>query len=289
MIILIARLPRAIFFCDLGAMTSSQQFSYALSKWGASWSFIFRNKLGHFFIYPIVLTIALNIIAFSGIQRIADYLMVWVKQWVGVPQGELFDSFTDFFQHVASNLTLALIWILGIIVFYKISKYVSMAIMSPVMSILSSKTEEIITGKSSPFDFGQFLKDIVRGVALSVRNLFMELFFTGAIFFVNIIVGFIFPPAEIVLTPLSAIVSLAIGAFYSGFGTIDYALENRRYTFHQSIQFMRKNKGLAVGNGLMYSLLFRIPFIGVAIATVTSTVSGTIIVCEERYLKSSGE
>lgn len=195
----------------------------------------------------------------------------------------MFDSVTGFFHHLFNNITLALVWIMGIVVFYKISKYVALAVMSPVMSILSSKTEEIITGKSSPFEINQFLKDILRGIALSARNLFMELFFTGGLFFINIIIGIFAGPLDIIVTPLSALVSFAIGAYYSGFGTLDYALENRRYSFNQSIQFMRRNKGLAIGSGLMYSLLFRIPFLGVSIATVTSTVAGTIIICEEKY------
>lgn len=264
-------------------MTSSQQFKYALSKWGSSWSFIFKHKLTHFFIYPIILTILLNIVAFQALQEIVDYARHQVGQWIGVPEGEMFDSFTGFFQHLFNNITVALVWVMGIVVFYKVSKYVALAVMSPVMSILSSKTEEIITGKSSPFEFDQFLKDIIRGIALSVRNLFMELFFTGGIFFINIIIGIFAGPLDIIVTPVSAVVSFAIGAYYSGFGTLDYALENRRYSFNQSIQFMRRNKGLAIGSGLMYSLLFRIPFLGVSIATVTSTVAGTIIICEEKY------
>jgi CysZ protein len=153
------------------------------------------------------------------------------------------------------------------------------------MSLLAVRTEEIITGVSSPFELGQLFKDIIRGVALSLRNLFMELILNAGLFAVNVVVAFLFAPLDIILSPLSFVISMGISAYYSGFSTIDYALENRRYSFNQSIAFMRKNKGLAIGNGLMYTLLYRIPILGVAVCTITSTVSGTMIVCDEKYNK----
>lgn len=262
-----------------------QHFSYAFSKWTASWSFIFRNKLGHFFIYPVVITILLNILAFKAIRHLADQSLILVEQWLGKPEGGVFDSFADFFTHLASNITVALTWILGVFIFYKISKYVTLAVMSPVMSILAVKTEEIITGRKTPFDPVQFFRDIIRGMAISLRNLVMELFFLGALFFVNIIIAIFFAPADLIVTPVSTFLSFVISAYYSGFSTMDYALENRKYSLNKSVAFMRKNPGLAIGNGMMYTLLFRIPFIGVAIAAITSTVSGTLIICEEKYNK----
>jgi CysZ protein len=267
-------------------MTTRQQFFYAISMWSKSWGFIFKNKLGHYFIYPLVVAILLNFVAFQFIDDVVDLAKGVIQGWVGVPQeGHAFDSVSEFFTHLAVSLTSVLAWIAGIIIFWKISKYITLAIMSPVMSLLAVRTEEIITGVSSPFEFGQLLKDIIRGVALSLRNLFMELTLNAGLFLVNIVVAIVFTPLDIILSPLSFFISLGISAYYSGFSTIDYALENRRYSFSQSISFMRKNKGLAIGNGLMYSLLYRIPILGVAICTITSTVSGTMIVCEEKYNK----
>jgi hypothetical protein len=41
---------------------------------------------------------------------------------------------------------------------------------------------------------------------------------------------------------------------------------------------MRANKGMAVGNGTFYAILFAIPVIGVTLSTVLSTVAGTLMV-----------
>ncbi|MFY7708924.1 MAG: EI24 domain-containing protein, partial [Flavobacteriales bacterium] len=274
------------FFSIFTAMTTRQQFFYAISMWSKSWGFIFKNKLAHYFIYPLVVAIILNFVAFQFIDDLVDLAKGFIQGWVGVPQeGHAFDSLSEFFTHLAVSVTSVLAWIAGVVIFWKVSKYITLAIMSPVMSLLAVRTEEIITGVSSPFEFGQLFKDIIRGVALSLRNLFMELTLNAGLFVVNIVVAIVFAPLDIILSPLSFVISLGISAYYSGFSTIDYALENRRYSFNQSIAFMRKNKGLAIGNGLMYSLLYRIPILGVAICTITSTVSGTMIVCEEKYNK----
>lgn len=271
-------------------MTSSKQFGLALDNWFKSWNFIFKNRLAHFFLYPILVSILLSIGATKFIKYLVSLLMDYVHQFLGIPEGEIFDSFSNFFHHLSHNLIEWSAWLLGIVIFWKISKYVTLALMSPVMSILSSKTLECIEGKTTPFDFGQFIKDILRGITLSIRNLFAELFMNLLLFALNIMVAFIFAPAEIILSPLTWFVSILISAYYSGFSTMDYALENKRFTYSQSVAFIRKNFGLAIGNGLPYALIFRIPFLGPSIAIVTCTVAGTILVSNNKFhTKISGE
>jgi CysZ protein len=263
-------------------MTNYQQFKYALGMWPKAWSFIFKNKLSHFFLYPFLAAITIYLGATKLIDLLIDKLMAYVHFLIGAPMGDAFDSWESFFLHLASNVVQFIAWICGLYVFWKISKYVTLIIMSPVMSVLSSRTEEIITGKSLPFDFGQLMKDIVRGSALSLRNLFLELSITMAIMFANVIVALVFAPLDFIVTPVSLIASFLVGAYFSGFSNLDYPLENRRYSFQGSIRFMRANKGLAVGNGLIYSLLVKVPILGVTLATVTTTVAATMIVCDEK-------
>ena len=111
-----------------------------------------------------------------------------------------------------------------------------------------------------------------------MRNFFLELGINTALFIINVAIAFIFPPLDILISPMSAIASFLVSAYFFGFAAIDYTLENRRYTFRQSINFMRSNKGLAIGNGTFYAILFAIPVFGVTLSTILSTVAGTLMV-----------
>lgn len=258
-------------------MTFWKQFEKGFAAWRKSWSFIRQNGLSHFFIYPILVSIILFLATTRIIKFLVDYLIHWITSYIGVAEGDMFDSFTNFFTQLGTSIVEFAAWGLSLVIFWKISKYVTLAIMSPVMSLLASRAQEKITGETQPFNIQQFISDIGRGIALSIRNLFAELGMNLILFLLNVMVGFIFAPLDIILSPLSWVISLLISAYYSGFSTMDYAMENQRFSYSKSVRFIRKNSGLAVGNGLPYSLLFRIPFIGPSIVIVTCTVAGVLL------------
>ena len=43
---------------------------------------------------------------------------------------------------------------------------------------------------------------------------------------------------------------------------MDYTLE-RHFGYKQSVQFVKKNKGFATGNGIVFMLLLLVPFVGI--------------------------
>ena len=70
-----------------------------------------------------------------------------------------------------------------------------------------------------------------------------------------------------------------ISAYFYGFAFIDYTNERRRLTVKQSVHFIRENKGMAVGNGVVFALAMFIPFCGTTIAgfvAIVSVVAATI-------------
>jgi len=147
------------------------------------------------------------------------------------------------------------------------------------MALLSERTEEIITGKVYPFNFGQFIKDIFRGVLIALRNMFIEFGFLFLGFFVVWIpfVGWVF-----------ALFLIIVSYYFYGFSMIDYVSERRKMGVSQSVSYVRKNKGLAIGNGFIFSLVFAIPFLGGMIAAVIAPVAACIAVMdlESRHAKN---
>lgn len=143
--------------------------------------------------------------------------------------------------------------------------------MSPIMALLSERTEEIITGKVYPFKIGQFIKDIGRGVVIALRNMFIEF-------------GFIFLGFFVVWIPIvgwiCALFLVLVSYYFYGFSMIDYVSERRKMSISQSTSYVRKHKGLAIGNGFIFSLIFAIPFVGAIIAAVIAPVAACLAVLE---------
>lgn len=135
----------------------------------------------------------------------------------------------------------------------KFSKYLVVVLLSPLISHLSMKTEKLLTGNTYPFSFRQLIHDVKRAMRIVVRNLMWEYFFFMIIFIVSLL-GWEDPKSS----PIFYLTFL-IGFFYYGFAFLDYINERRRLDVNESILFVRKNRGLAVGLGSIYSLLILVP------------------------------
>jgi len=258
--------------------------SLGVRTWFRSWQFVFSKGLAIYFIYPIILSILLSMGAVALIREVVDYAMSFVRPFIESPpldSSSTWEAVKQVFQDIASFAVSFVLWIAAFYTFVKLSKYLILALMSPVMAYLSERTDEILTGKKNPFSPAQFIRDVVRGIAIAVRNLFIELILGWAILAAHLSITLFFPPAAVILAPVIPFVSFGIGAYFFGFSTIDYAFERKRFSLRKSVQIMRSMKGVAVGNGALFSILFYIPLIGVSIATVTCTVAAVLAVHEK--------
>jgi CysZ protein len=170
-------------------------------------------------------------------------------------------------------------WLLRLIVWFIGStfiKYIILILLSPLFSILSESTEEKLTGKKFSFSFVQLIKDIFRGVVITLRNLFMQLLISSGLWLVTIF----FPPLLFVTVPLSVI----IGWYFIGFSIMDYNCERHKYSTAQSVTFINKHKGYMIGIGCVYSVFLALPLpfhlgdiigimFGPAVAVIGATMS----------------
>lgn len=164
-----------------------------------------------------------------------------------------------------------LILTLGLILF----KHLVFALSSPFMSFFSEKIEEGITGRraAAALHPAKMLRDLVRGLRLSLRNVLRELFFTGLL----LLLGFI--PGLALAIPL---LILLVQAYYAGAGNLDYTLE-RRHNARDTIAYVRRHRFLAIGNGLAFVLLL-FTGIGFLVAIPLGTAAATleVVALEER-------
>jgi CysZ protein len=66
---------------------------------------------------------------------------------------------------------------------------------------------------------------------------------------------------------------------------MDYTLE-RHYKYKESVQFVHRNRGLAIGNGIVFILFLLIPVIGVILVLPLSVTAASTKTVEVLKLKN---
>ncbi len=131
-----------------------------------------------------------------------------------------------------------------------LSGFLLLLILSPVFSLVSEEVGVKLSEQTYRFSPVQLLKDIIRGIKISLRNMFYQ--YIG----IAIISTVLYFLPEIQLIHLTGnVLIILITAYFYGFSILDYAMENYRMPYRDSVQFVHQNPGLAIGLGSVYYLM----------------------------------
>lgn len=228
----------------------------------------------HYYLYPIILCVIYYLSLIGSIKFFSEYLLDNLLGTYLTPIDKKIEGFWSFLSFFSiKNLAVVLTWGISFLLSTKFSKYVILILLSPVFAFLSERVDEKLTGKQYPFDLFQLIKDVFRGIFIAVRNLTIELFLIGILTMASFFAG----PFAIILVPLLWLIS----SYFYGFSMMDYTSERRKYSIAKSVEFVRNNKGIALGNGMMYSVFDMIPVIGIIFAPINAVVGATISIIEK--------
>lgn len=250
-----------------------EQLGLGMRTYIDSMGFVFQKGLWMYFLYPLILALLMFYGSYSLSDMLSSKCETWLRDLIGEGSTEGWFSYVSGFLHFFLNIAFKIIFFF---VYSTFSKYIILILMSPLMALLSEKTEEILTGNKYPFQLIQFMKDVLRGTVIALRNMLIEF----SIIFICIFIAWI--PVLGWITPLFLLV---ISYYFYGFSMLDYCCERKRMSVKEGVSFVRKNKGLAIGNGFIFSLLFAIPFFGTLLAPVLAPVAASISVVELEKLK----
>jgi CysZ protein len=165
--------------------------------------------------------------------------------------------------------------------FFYFSGQIVLMLMTPVLSYASEKTEKILTNVSYTFSFKIFIRQVFRSLLLSFRNLSIQLL----VMLLVVIITFI-PILGWMIIPLSFIVVFIVNSYFLGFSFLDFSFERKNYSINQTVNIIRKNKGLAIGYGSIYYVFMMIPFLGNFLAPFVAVfcVVGSTISIEKSKL-----
>jgi len=221
-----------------------------------AYEIISRLKLWKFFAIPMLISLVVFLLIVFVSYAFSDAIGTYIASfWTWDFGKETFNTISRVFSGL-------LIVLIGFITF----KHIVMALSAPFMGPISKKIEDDFRGVVSQVKTTSSSDLLRRGIKISSRNLFRELLLSIPI----LLLGFI--P---VIGLFSAILLFLMQAYFAGFGNMDYTLE-RYFSYQKSILFVKKNRGVAIGNGLVFMLFLLIPFIGVILVLPFSVTAATI-------------
>ena len=233
--------------------------------------FIIKNRLWKWIMIPGVIYCVLFIAGMYlfGITsvRITEFVLLktGVKAWLET----MHDSWLNLLVIVGQGIIMAVLFFF----YFSLFKFLFLIIGSPIFAYLSERTESILEGRDFPFSFFQLVKDIARGIRIAMRNLLWQTVYVITILILSFIpvIGWIAP-----------LIALLTECYYFGFSMLDYSSERNKLSTAQSIEFIGRHKGLAIGNGLVFYLMHFLPIIGWLLAPTYAVVAATLSIHKAR-------
>jgi CysZ protein len=250
--------------------------------------FALRNGMWWLFLVPVLLWLLFA----GGIAWVSSSAVDLVGGWVSgfwditVPPSDrtgllgAWDDVKGLFNSARDTVVLVTVKIALWFLFGLVGKYVVLILLSPLLAYASERTEEIVTGRTFPFRFGLFIKEVGRGILMALRNGTLELLITVAVWTGTL---FIAP-----IAPLSALVLWLVSCWFYGFSMFDYVFERQRLGIRASARAARQQRGIVMANGILFDLLVRIPLVGVVFAPLLASI-GSVLAWHEAHDRRAHE
>lgn len=237
----------------------------AIQSYAKAHEFVLRHRLWKWILIPGILYMLLFGISIyffgKSATQVIDFLMIrtGLQSWAQKMQS----SWLGFFFTFAGII----LWLLLMLFYFSMFKYLFLIVGAPLFSYLSERTEALIQGKVYAFSWAQFWSDILRGVRLSLRNAVWQTVYVIFLLILSFIpvVGWISP-----------LINLMVECYYYGFSMLDYSCERHQLSAPESIEYIGRHKGLAIGNGMVFYLMHAVPVLGWILAPSYAVIAATI-------------
>ena len=237
----------------------------AIQSYFEAHDFIHKHRLWKWIIIPGILYTLLFIFGMYFFWQSSNNAVNWISQQIGLEawlQKQRSDWLSFIFVMAGLILRIVLVFF-----YFSLFKYLFLIIGSPVFAYLSEKTESILEGKDFPFDGKQLLQDVLRGIRLALRNTLWQTVYVVSLLLLSLV------PLAGWITP---VIALFVECYYYGSSMLDYSLERHKLTYAQSIIYIGRHRGLAIGNGLMFYLMHGFIIIGWVLAPAYAVVAATL-------------
>jgi len=237
----------------------------AIESYFRAHQFINKYRLWKWIIIPGIMYMVLFVVGMYFFWTSSDAVISYVSHRLGIDRW--LHRMDNHFLSFLFLMREIMIRIIMVLFYFSLFKYLFLIIGSPVFAYLSEKTEALIQEKEFPFSFKQLMKDIWRGIRLALRNTLWQTVYT-----ISLLILSFFP----VIGWITPLITLFVECYYYGFSMLDYSCERHKLSPTESIRYISKHKGLAIGNGMVFYLMHLLPVVGWVLAPSYAVVAATI-------------
>ncbi len=252
---------------------------YGLKFFFDAHDFILKNKLTKFLLISGALFLMVFTISIKAIITGIESSEQWLTNWI-------ITNLLSYFNYSVEDFKIgiqAAFWLLKTAIdSNKDSIFTSLFLIigTPYFSFISEKVHQILTKTSKPFTLKSWLKDMKRGLALSITNSIKQLGFSLIITLISLI------PVIGIIAPLLTFIVLA---YYNGILMTDYSLESEGLNLRESKKFYSQNKPIMFSIGLGFMFLLLIPVVGWFLAPTYALTASSLCFFKQKSSISWGK
>lgn len=236
-----------------------KQFFVSFFSYFSAICLLVKKNLWKYIIIPGMLSFALVVILLlAGSIYSADISTFFLTN--------IFQSAdaNGFLKVVLNIFITVIIFIIGILIY----RPFALVLLSPFLSVLSEKTENLILTGENKTAPGNVLTDLQRSIRINIR-----FFLFSAVYSLGAVASGLLP---VVGSIISTVLLFFIQAYYGGCGLADIILERHGLAVNDRLRFIKNNRALIMASGSGFLLLLFIPIVGWFIAPGLGTIATTI-------------
>lgn len=156
-------------------------FLTGIQAYGKAFGLLFSRRFWWFLLFPVVTLMLLFVGGNLLVSYAGEGLYGLIEDWVrGLVDGISWLAWVGDATNIFIRIVLKVVYFFLFIAF---GGYIVLIIMSPVYSWLSERTEAYLTGREYPFSWRELVREIVRGILIALRNMFVQLLLSVFFFF----------------------------------------------------------------------------------------------------------
>ncbi len=252
-------------------MNTGEQLFWGVNSYIKAFRILDKYKLWSVLILPALFSLILAIVIAFMAWITSDDIVLYVNDKF---------HFKDYDSQFGNLIELTVSFIVrGITLFLylKLFRYMILIFMSPLFVKVSNLLHRQIDGIDEKLNVWSYCFCSFRGIKLALRNFFLELVVTLVLLFFSLIIVWI--------TPLMPALILVIESYFFSMVMMDYSYEMDGASKEESLQLIRQNAGIAVGNGLVFNVIVLIPLLGVIFAPILSLIAARVAIDEIKNAK----
>lgn len=247
-------------------MVFLEQLFLSFKYYGETFRFIDRHNLYGLFILPAILSLGTTLFIGWLAWKTGEEVIIYLFSFFN------FRELSGFWGEMLEFIFRMVIRVLTVIFYLKVFRYSLLLVLTPSLMWISRRIQSIALGQAPEISLNLWVRNIFRSMKIAILNFVFDIFATGLILLIVIILTW--------LAPLAAFAIFFEESYFLGYAMIYYRNQFLNLSVKESRTIIQRNMGLALGNGICFNIVLLIPLIGVMTAAVLALIAAGISIDE---------